>query len=118
MTDQNDANHELHQYLNEHLKKSRFVRDVLDTQRLAFSQSLAIIFKHLIAHDPSTAPVILNALSEIEIPTENRSVSGDRSLIARSIREEMKKEPIHNPSEIVAAVFNDSPATRKRANKR
>lgn len=118
MSNHNDANHELHNYLNEHLKKSHFVRDQLDTQRLAFSQSLAIIFKHLIAHAPDTAPVLLSALSEIELPTEKPSVSSDRSLIARSIREEMKKPPIQNASEIVGVLFDDAPAARKSTNKR
>jgi hypothetical protein len=87
-----EQRHQAQQQLNEFLKKSDFLNSMLDSQRVASSQAIAIIMKALIKHDPSLGEVVLNAVSKIEEKTfTSASIDGDRSLIARAIRAELKR---------------------------
>ncbi|MFZ6871141.1 hypothetical protein ACO0LF_03640 [Undibacterium sp. Di27W] len=87
-----DERHEAQQQLNEFLKKSDYLNSMLTSHRLATSQAFAIVLKALIKHDPTLAPVILAAVGQIEAKAfKSPSVDGDRALIARAIREELKR---------------------------
>ncbi|MFZ3001407.1 MAG: hypothetical protein WA071_13850 [Undibacterium umbellatum] len=93
----NKDQHQAQQQLNELLKNSHYLSNILDSQRMALSQTLAIFLAALARHDPSLAAPMCAALAEIEAKTwESPSVDGDRSLFARAIRSEL----IHraNPS--------------------
>jgi F0F1-type ATP synthase delta subunit len=88
----NDLRHQAQQQLNELLKKSDYLNSIIDSQRVAASQAIALIMKALIKHDPSLGKVMLDAVVEIESKThKSPSVDGDRSLIARAIRAELQR---------------------------
>lgn len=82
----------LFEYVNNFIKRSHYISSVLDSQRIASAQAMAIIMKALTKHDPSLGPIFLEAVNEIESKTfVSPSIDGDRSLIARAIREELRQ---------------------------
>lgn len=96
MPDHNLSSHEMrHQaqiQFNELLKHSDYLNSIIDSHRIATAQAIATLMKSLMKHDPGLAQVILEAVEQIEAKTfKSPSVDGDRSLIARAIRAELKQ---------------------------
>lgn len=87
-----ELHHQAQQQFNELLKKSDYLNSMIDSHRLATSQSIAILIKALIKHDPSLGTVVLEALNQIETKAhKSPSIDGDRSLIARAIRVDLQR---------------------------
>ena len=87
-----EQRHQAQQQLNELLKKSDYLNSIIDSHRIATAQSIAILIKAVVKHDPSLEAVVANALNEIVSKTfASASVDGDRSLLARSIREQLQQ---------------------------
>ena len=85
-----DETQQLEAFLNDFIKRSHYINSLLDSQRMASAQAIAIVINALAKHDPSLGPVLLEAVSEIELQTfTSPSIDGDRSLIARAIRAEL-----------------------------
>ena len=87
-----EERHEAQQQLNEFLKKSDYLNSIIDSHRLATSQSIAILLKAMLKHDPSLFLPVCEALAEIETKSWiSPSVDGDRSLLVRSIRAQLRQ---------------------------
>ncbi|MFZ6767491.1 hypothetical protein ACO0LM_10430 [Undibacterium sp. Di26W] len=85
-----EERHEMQRLFNDLIKKSDYLNSTIDSFRLATSQSIAILLKALLKHDPSLFVIVCEALAEIETKTWiSPSIDGDRSLLARSLRKQI-----------------------------
>lgn len=91
----NKDQHQAQQQLNELLKNSHYLSSVLDSQRMALAQAIAIITRVITAQNATLTPLFLEAVSEIGAKTFiSPSVDGDRALIARAMLEELTRPKV------------------------
>ena len=82
-----EQRHEAQQLLNDLLKKSDYLKSIIDSHRVATAETIAFLINAMVKHDPTLSTVVAAALSHISSNTLcNPSVAGDRSLLASSIR--------------------------------
>jgi len=72
--------------LNELLKKSDFLRDLMDTHRRATERVILSFISALLRHDPSHITAIKKALADVDISTNRPSDDSEARRMARNIK--------------------------------